>query len=168
MSTPPVSKYNSLNYFIPLFQQTKENSVLLLDEEGVILEVNNAFISLFGYEKENLCGTNFEFLFTKEDQEKGLPKKEITNVLTRGQAFDNNYLVQKDKVATWVSGESVLIKDDNGKIFILKIIQNINKQKISENSITSLNDFNDSILRSIEDGVIVLDRELKILKAGPS
>lgn len=164
MSTTPVSKYNSLNYFVPLFQQTKENSVLLLDDEGIILEVNNAFISLFGYEKEDLCGTNFALLFTEEDQEKGLPKKEIANVITRGQAFDNNYLVQKDTVATWVSGESVLIKDDNGKIFILKIIQNINKQKISENSITSLNDFNDSILKSIEDGVIVLDRELKIVK----
>lgn len=165
MSIKPVSKYNALNYFIPLFFHTKENSVLLLDEEGIILEVNNAFITLFGYEKEEIEGKNFEMLFTREDIEKGLPKKEIINVLTREQAFDNNYLVQKDKIATWVSGESVLIKDDNGKIYILKIIQNINKQKISEKSFTTLNNFNDSILKSIEDGVVVLNKELKIEKA---
>ncbi len=160
-----VSKYNSLNYFIPLFFQAKENSVLLLDEEGMVLEVNHAFINIFGYEKEDVCGKNFRMLFTDEDQAKGLPIKEIANVVARGQAFDNNYLVQKNKTATWVSGESILVKDDNGKIFILKIIQNINKQKISENSIVSLNELNDSILKSIEDGVIVLDKELKIVKS---
>lgn len=160
-----VSKYNSLNYFSPLFFQAKENSVLLLDEEGIVLEVNHAFINVFGYEKEDVCGKNFRMLFTDEDQAKGLPAKEITTVLTRGQAFDNNYLVQKNKIATWVSGESILIKDDDGKNYILKIIQNINKQKISENSIITLNELNDSILKSIEDGVIVLDKKLKIVKA---
>jgi two-component system, OmpR family, phosphate regulon sensor histidine kinase PhoR len=165
MSDTPVSKYNSLNYFIPLFYHTKENSVLLMDEEGTILEVNNAFVSVFGYEKEDVEGKNFKMLFTEEDRARGLPVREVTNVLNRGQAFDNNYLLQKNKIATWVSGESILVKDDNGKIYILKIIQNINAQKISENSIISLNDFNDSILRSIEDGVVVLNKELNIVKA---
>lgn len=164
MPNTSLSKYNSLNYFIPLFFQTKENSVLLLDEEGIVLEVNHAFINIFGYEKEDVCGKNFRMLFTDEDQAKGLPVNELASVLARGQAYDNNYLVQKNKIATWVSGESILVKDDNGNIFILKIIQNINKQKISENSILNLNELYDNILKSIEDGVIVLDKELKIVK----
>ncbi|MEO7562665.1 MAG: ATP-binding protein, partial [Ferruginibacter sp.] len=56
-------------------------------------------------------------------------------------------------------------KNENGQSLILKIIQNINAQKVSENSIISLNDFNDRILKSIEDAVIVLNSDLKIVKA---
>lgn len=160
-----LSHYADLNYFHALFNESKENSVLLLDEKGIILEVNSAFINSFGYEKEEVCGKNFKMLFTEEDQQKDRPEKERAAVLSQGQAYDNNYLVQKDKMITWVSGESTLVKDDKGQKYILKIIQNINEQKISENSIISLNDFNDSILKSIEDGVIVLDKNLKIIKA---
>lgn len=165
MPNAVLSQYAHLNYFNALFNESKENSVLLLDENGIILEVNSAFINSFGYEKEEVCSKNFKMLFTQEDQQKGRPQKEIAAVLSQGQAFDNNYLVQKDKIITWVSGESTLVKDDRGQVYILKIIQNINEQKISENSIVSLNDFNDSILKSIEDGVIVLDENLKIIKA---
>ncbi|MEO6537849.1 MAG: PAS domain S-box protein, partial [Ferruginibacter sp.] len=150
MSNITFTKYNSLDYFTALFHQAKENCVLLINEEGIILEVNTAFINAFGYEKEDVCGKNFEMLFTTKDRMKDRPKKEIITVLSQGQAFDNNYLVHKDKIITWVSGESVLLKNENGQSLILKIIQNINAQKVSENSIISLNDFNDRILKSIE------------------
>ncbi len=90
---------------------------------------------------------------------------EIRTVMDEGQSFDNNYLVNKNGARTWVSGESVLLKNDSGKRFVLKIIQNIHTQKESELSIVRLNSFNENILSSIEDAVLVLDQERKIVKA---
>lgn len=165
MPNAVLSQFAHLNYFHALFNESKENAVLLLNENGIILEVNSAFTNSFGYEKEEVYGKDFKMLFTEEDQQEDRPEKEIATVLSEGQAYDNNYLVPKDKIITWVSGESTLVKDDKGQLYILKIIQNINEHKISENSIISLNDFNDSILKCIEDGVIVLDKNLKIIKA---
>jgi PAS domain S-box-containing protein len=107
-------------------------------------------------------------LFSENDQKKDLPAREIATVLDEGQSFDNNYLVNKNKSLTWVSGESLLITNARGQKCILKIIQNIHTQKESEFSIIRLNSFNESILGSIEDAVIVLDKELKILKANRS
>lgn len=164
MTKQSASFFTSFNYFETLFENTKQNTVLLMDDEGTIIEVNAAFINFFGYDREDIIGKNFALLFTEEDQKKDLPQREIHTVLKKGQAFDNNYLVNKDKTITWVSGESILVKNDKGKASILKIIQNIHKQKESEASILRLNDFNESILKSIENVVIVLDRQMQIIK----
>ncbi len=164
MQDTPKPEYNGLNYFNALFNESKENCVLLMDENGIILEVNKAFITCFGYDREDICDKHFKVLFTEEDQLKSRPQKEIATTLDQGQMYDNNYLVQKGDVVTWVSGESTLIKDGEGRRYILKIIQNINNQKISEDSIVGLNNLNDSILKSIGDGIIVLTRNMKLIK----
>jgi PAS domain S-box-containing protein len=156
--------FSSFNYFETLFHKTIQNTVLLMDKDGVILTVNQAFTNCFGYEPEDISGKNVAILFTKEDQLKGLPEKELHDVLTTGQGSDNNYLVSKDKSITWVSGESVVVKNAEGAINILKIIQNIHQQKISEISLQQLNAFNEGILGSIEDVVIVLDENMNVVK----
>ena len=91
-------------------------------------------------------------------RKKKLFETEAAKVLKYGQSFDNNYFVKKDQSITWVRGESVLVKNESGS-FILKIIQDIHEQKITENALRSLNAFNENILRSIEDVVIVLDEK---------
>jgi PAS domain S-box-containing protein len=156
---------HSLDYYRALFENPKKNSVLLLSESGSILKVNRAFLLSFGYDEEDLLGEHFAMLFTEEDQLKELPLREIQTVMDEGQSFDNNYLVNKNGARTWVSGESVLLKNDSGRKFVLKVIQNIHTQKESELSIVRLNSFNENILASIEDAVLVLDQERKIVKA---
>ncbi len=136
-----------------------------MNDEGIILAVNDAFKICFGYEFPDIIGKYIGILFTEEDQEKGKPENEIKTVLSRGQAYDNNYLVAKDKTLTWVSGESILVENADGKCSILKIIQDIHQQKKSEVSLNLLHEFNENILTSIEDVVVVLDAKMNIVKA---
>lgn len=157
--------FSSLDYYRALFENPKKNSVLLLDDEGFILQVNKAFLSSFGYEEKDLVGEHFSLLFTQEDREKDMPAREVQMVLDAGQSYDNNYLVNKNGVRTWASGESVLLKNAQGRKCVLKVIQNIHVQKESERSISRLNSFNESILASIEDAVLVIDPQLKPVKA---
>lgn len=151
-----------------LFQNAKMNSVIIMDVNGIILEVNRAFLHSFGYDEAEIIGENFSILFSEADQKKDLPSRELRTVVDEGQSFDNNYLVNKNKTLTWVSGESLLMADNQNQKRILKIIQNIHTQKESEFSIIRLNNFNENILGTIEDGVVVLDQNLKILKANHS
>jgi len=162
---PKNSYLESFNCFESLFHEAKENSVLLIDTTGIILDVNEAFLNAFGYQREDVSGKNFAMLFTEEDLAKDLPQKELRKTLEKGQASDNNYLVHKDGTRTWVSGESIYIVNKDGKECLLKIIQNINQQKLSEFSYNRLTDFNEHILTSIEDIVIVLDKTMKVIKA---
>ena len=85
-------------------------------------------------------------------------------MIKTGQCADNNYLVKKNKKIVWVSGESVMVKNETGANCILKIIQDINQQKKSERSALEFSSFNENILASIDDVVIVLDEKMNILK----
>lgn len=166
MSNP--GKFSSPDFYRSLFQYAKMNSVLIIDPNGIILEANRAFLNSFGYDAADIIGENFSILFSEADQKKDIPLRELRTVIDEGQSFDNNYLVNKNKTLTWVSGESLLLADDQNNKRILKVIQNIHTQKESEFSIIRLNNFNENILGTIEDGVVVLDENLKILKANHS
>ena len=120
---------SSYNYFESLFNNAVENNVLLMDKDGIIIAINNAFSNCFGYNSEDILGKHARTIFTPEDRERKKPEEEIANVLRAGQASDDNYLVKKDKTKIWVSGESTLVKNNNGDLRILKIIQNIHQQK---------------------------------------
>ncbi len=152
-------------YFETLFNNAKQNAVLIMDTDGTVTSINTAFTRCFGYKEKDILEKNASVLFTEEDQKDGLFEKELSTVLREGQAFDNNYLVNKDKTITWVSGESLLVKNNEGGASILKVIQNIHKRKVSELALRHLNDFNESILGSIEDVVIVLDEKMNVVKA---
>jgi PAS domain S-box-containing protein len=164
----PDLSFSTSGFLEALFTNPKENSILLIDAQGTIMKVNRAFLLAFGYNREDLIGQHFAMLFSEEDQKRDKPARELGAVLVEGQSYDNNYIVHKNKNLTWVSGESVLLKDKEGEKFLLKVIQNIHIQKESELSIVRLNNFNESILGSIEDVVVVLNTELKILKANRS
>src|SRR4029079_12463788 len=99
----------SHNYFKTLFENARENSILILNSSGEIVAVNNSFTSCFGYAASELIGKNGAILFTPEDQQKRLPEKELNKAINEGQAADNNYLVKKDHTITWVSGESIAV-----------------------------------------------------------
>jgi len=155
----------TFDYFDALFAKARENTILIMDDKGVIIEVNDAFVNSFGYSSNDIVGSHIEILFTEEDRQKKMPQNEIVKVVANGQASDNNYLVCKNKSLIWVSGESVLLTTPDGKKAILKIIQDIHRQKTSENSLVRLNDFNENILSSIEDVVLVLDGAMNLIKA---
>ncbi|HMH23251.1 MAG TPA: ATP-binding protein [Puia sp.] len=160
--------FTSFDYFKALTNHPKENSVLFISPNGIVQKVNRAFLLSFGYAEHEVVGQHLDILFTEEDRQKDKPGREIKTVLDEGQCSDNNYLVNKDKTLTWVSGESILIRNDQGEKCVLKIIQNIHTQKESENSIVQLNVFNENILSSIEDAVIVLGSDHDIVKANQS
>ncbi len=164
MPNTTVQLDTSYNYFESLFNNAVENNILLMDNNGIIIAINDAFTECFGYNSEDILGKHARTIFTPEDRDRGKPEDEISKVLNNGQSSDDNYLLTKAKGYVWVKGESTLVKNSDGDVRILKVIQNIHKQKKSEVSIHQLNQFNENILSAIEDVVIVLDMNMHILK----
>lgn len=151
-------------YLASFFERSHLNSILLLDKEGTIIRVNNAFENAFGFTEMDLKGRNYSMLFTDSDQKKELPKKELEKVLATGQANDKNFLLSKHQGPVWVNGESVLLTDDSLEPCILKVVQDIRTEKESEYIIEKVNKFNENILMSITDVVIVIDESFKVMK----
>ena len=53
---------NNPDYFETLFNNTVNNSFVLMDDKGVITAINRAFTQCFGYEPEDIVGKNAAIL----------------------------------------------------------------------------------------------------------
>jgi PAS domain S-box-containing protein len=152
-------------FFESFFDNAKENSVIIMDAEGFILRVNNAFTIAFGYNNNDVVERNFSLLFTEEDKKAGKPVVELQRAQSYGFASDDNYLVHKDGTPIWTSGESVFVHTSKEKNYIIKVIQNIHAQKQLEGFLTESNEFIETIFESIRDAaLVVLDSLMRIVK----
>lgn len=138
-----------------ILRNSDKTSILLMNQEGIILDINTAMTKTFGFGREDLVNKNFRILFTEEDQLKNLPEQELETVLKEGSALDENYIVQKNGEPLWCFGESICVQKD-GEELILKIIFNIHKQKVLETHLISKNEE----LKQAQQNLIIINEEL--------
>ena len=160
-------RIQSSDFYNSLFTNSKQNAMILMDSDGYILQSNKAFETNFGYTSNDLAGKHTRIFFTIEDQNLKKPEMEIATVKEQGSAEDNNYLVHKDGSLVWVMGESILIETEKEK-YISKIIHNIHTQKVMERFLVATNELMEGVLKTIKDALVVVDTDLRVLKANKS
>ncbi len=156
---------NTSIFFNTFFHNAKFNGILIMNKDGVIVDVNKAFNLRFGYSAKDLVDKNFSVLFTEKDQADKKPEKELRQTITEGSSNDENYLVNKEGNKVWVTGESVLIEHDTNT-YLVKVVHNIHAQKQLERFLLQSHEFIDTVFDSIEESaLLMLDTRLRILKA---
>src|SRR4051812_24452444 len=95
-------EFSTSNFFETLFKNTRQNTILLMDDKGIITEINSAFTNFFGYTRADIVGKHLSVLFTENDRKLGLPENEVRRTLSEGQSSDNNFLVHRDGSLVWV------------------------------------------------------------------
>ncbi|MBO9683345.1 MAG: PAS domain S-box protein [Flavisolibacter sp.] len=150
--------------FDQLFRNARQNAMMILNGEGIVQEVNEAFTTAYGYTTEDLALKHFRILFLDKDQVTLRPEIELNTVHREGSGSDENYLVHKDGTPIWVTGESVLVKTKDG-VFIVKMIHNIHAQKQLERYLLSSHELLDSLFESVQQtGLLLLDSQLRTVK----
>ena len=151
-----------------VFQHMLENSrtcaIIIMDENGFILYSNFGIEKSYGYTPNDLVGRNFEILFTEHDRFLNKPGIELATVLQRGSAADQNYLVHKNGNHIWSNGETVYTKDEDGKIFLVKLIYDINEQKLLQKFLAASNKFSESIIETTSEPLLVLDKSYRVIR----
>ena len=156
---------NTLGFFETFFNNARYNGVIIMDKQGGIININEAFRLRFGYSPADLVGKNFEVLFTEKDRETLKPEIELRTTLTEGSANDENYLMHRDGNKVWVTGESVLIENNNNESYIVKVVHNIHAQKQLERFLLESHEFIETVFDSIEESSLLLvDSRLRIIK----
>ena len=153
-------------FFETFFNNAKYNGIIIMDTQGTIININEAFHIRFGYAAEDLLGKSFSVLFTEKDKEINKPEIELQNVLSEGSANDENYLMHKDGNTVWVTGESVLIENKKDEAYVVKVVHNIHAQKQLERFLLQSHEFIDTVFDSIdESALLLLDSRLHVIKA---
>jgi len=153
--------FESSLFFKMMFENAEYTAILVMDPTGHILDANDGVKKCFGYSKKSLIGKHFSILFIEEDIKKNLPEKELKEVMTTGSSDDDNYLKQADGSSTWVHGESIYAKDTSGQEFIVKVIQDINQEKILEQELKRINEEQERIIIDRENFIYTASHDLQ-------
>lgn len=155
--------------FDSYFNNAQLNSMLVLQLDGTVLDINRAFTTNFGYTKEAIIGKNFSMLFTGEDRQHNKPQRELRTVIETGQAADENYVVNSSGQAVWAIGESLLVSDTNGQQYIVKDVVNLQAKKQLQLFLMQTEELLERIFESSKDApMMVLDGSMKVVKANPA
>lgn len=156
---------NTARFFEHYYNNARVNSILIIDSNGIILDVNKSFVKNFAYNPEELKGKHFENLFTPEDRKSGKPHRELQDVLTRGQANDENYVVDGKGQQVWCTGESILVETEDDRKIVVKDIVNLQAKKQLQMFLTATDELLERIFGSAGHmPMIILDGSMRIEK----
>jgi PAS domain S-box-containing protein len=144
------------SFFDLLLKNSHMTAIFVLNKSGQIVKVNAGVSKYYGYTPEEIIGKNFSLFLTKEDKRKAALDNELEDVLKNGSATDINYIIHKDGTAIWSQGETLCL-NNNDDIYFVKIVHNVDQQRIleeffiaSEKKQTLLSRIFDSFLNGIE------------------
>ncbi len=148
-----------LTEYSDLLQSINENvneAILRSTPREGLIYVNDAFVSIFGYDsKEEVLATNPSEFYADDYDRNSLVDKLINN-----KGFKNEEVLfkRKDGSTFWGLENSTLIRN-NGDIYIDGVVTDINNWKQAQEALRKSEEKYRSILRNIEEGYFETDLE---------
>ncbi|MBW1870045.1 MAG: PAS domain S-box protein, partial [Deltaproteobacteria bacterium] len=129
--------------------------VFMLDDEGVFTYLNNRFTPLTGWQKESWIGRPFLDLIVETDRSKA---KESIDMVSHGRArlFESIVLSHNQTHPILSFNVSPIFEktEISGSICIAR---DVTEQRTMEREILDLKNFNESIIQSMEAGLLTID-----------
>ncbi len=140
----------NLSYSENLFRSIWEhsfNGMRLLDENGVIIQVNEAFCRIFEVRKEEILGKMFYDVFTYDDAgiiEKKYRSRFRTKMIE--QKFEREVTLWNGK-RRWLELTNSVIQTPKQEVLLLSIISDITERKLVEIEITKAKEYAEEMNR---------------------
>ena len=143
-------------------------SIVITDTEGNIEFSNPFFTQATGYTKEEVLGKNPSLL---KSGEQGLDfYKNLWETIKSGNTWEGEFHnKKKDGTLFWEKATIAPVKNKKGEIIsYIAIKEEITKQKTDAEEIQRLKAFNDRIISTMREGIIVEDADGNIIYSNPS
>ncbi|KAA2242696.1 PAS domain S-box protein [Chitinophaga agrisoli] len=116
-----------------MIAEVQDYAIILLDENGNILNWNAGAEKIKGYKATEIIGTNFRIFYTDKDKAEGLPQKLINQAITTGKATHEGWRVRKDGSKFWGSITITALHDLNGNILgFSKVTRDLTERKLAD------------------------------------
>ena len=138
------------------------SAIVLLNKDGIVLDCNNAYPARFGMTRDTLVGTCVWGLFPEETMKHR--KAQVENVFETG----NPILGEDERQGLWNEYHiEVATKNVSGEVTAVIVeALDITDRKQAEREIQESKQRSETILQSIQNGVLVIDAEtvIRLLK----
>lgn len=110
-----------------------EYAFILLDLDGTITDWSEGARELFGYHADEVIGRPFDLLYSEEDQEAGVPRRDLRDCADMGREEDERWRVRRNGSRFFSSGVLTAIRDDAGGVVgYVSILRDITERKERE------------------------------------
>lgn len=147
--------------FDDIFCNAESTSLLVFDRTGKIEDINLGLEKLLGYSLDSLVGKNITELHTVADLDNQHPQNIIKRALETGASHDDNFLKHRNGTLIWVHSECVLAKDKDGQEHLVKIIHDLNQEKLLEEQLREKNREQEKIILDHDTFVYTASHDLR-------
>lgn len=117
----------------------KHYGIVVLDPHGNIRTWNSGAENIFGYTPEEIIGQPVSTLFTMDDQNHGVPDRELETARRKGRADDIRWHLRKDGTTFWADGVMTPIFAPTGELEgYVKILRDATEQRETEMEVARL------------------------------
>jgi PAS domain S-box-containing protein len=119
--------------FKELVSGVVDYAIYMLDTEGYIASWNAGAERIKGYSRSEAIGKHFSMFYTREDQEKGVPRRALTTAATLGKYEAEAWRVRKDGNRFWASVVIDAIYNESGvHIGFAKVTRDLTERRMIE------------------------------------
>ena len=152
-----------------LVSQLTDFAIFMMDPDGCIVSWNPGVEQLLGYSEAQWLGQSVEIIFTPEDRAARKPQGEISRAVHERESPDVRWHVRRDGSRLFVEGTIVALRDPAGRLLgFSKVMRDITDRKRQEVRLQNALAYAESIVDTIRQPLLVLDRDLRIRSANRS
>lgn len=119
-----------------MIDEVQDYAILLLDNEGNILNWNKGAEKIKGYSESEVIGKNFRIFYRAEDCHRKLPEQLINEASEKGKAMHEGWRLRKDGTTFWGSIVITALHNDDGHIIgFSKVTRDLTQKKLAEDQL---------------------------------
>ncbi|MCJ7790463.1 MAG: PAS domain S-box protein [Candidatus Atribacteria bacterium] len=141
---------------------TMADSLILLDREGNIINVNKATLYLSGYRKSELEGKSVEIFFAEKDFKSTLLDKAIKREIIRNYEF--SFKTKTGDNIPVIFSSSAMMDEAGAMAGIVCIVKDITERKLAEENVKNAKDELQMILDSVPAIIFYKDIEGRFIR----
>ncbi|HXX54111.1 MAG TPA: PAS domain S-box protein [Thermodesulfovibrionales bacterium] len=152
-----------LLFYHEVFEKSNDSIFIVDGQSGSFLDINEKACISLGYDRDELLKKGIQDIEMKL-QDIASVRRHLGDVLSQGSAFFEGLHRRKDGT-TFPVEMNVKAVEYLGKTYIVGIAHDLTERKNNEAALRASEEFIRTILDTVDEGIIVIDRDFRILSA---
>lgn len=145
-----------------MIDEVQDYAILLLDNEGIILNWNRGAEKIKGYSSSEIIGKSFKIFYTKEDLENKVPETLLEIARVNDKSTHEGWRIRKDGSRFWGSTVITALHDDDGNIIgFSKVTRDLTDKKQAEDQMREYAEQLEQNNHELEQFAYVASHDLK-------